>query len=487
MTASINLESGQAIRATIPTVLFTETFESPVVSGFDPTPPEVPNWVGATTGFGAARMGLDEVSSTNWTSPSGSNTQVYNCRYTNSGITTREGVIGSLDVNNVTYTVSFDVQFDKRLTGSWGADPSNQYNMQLYAADNIADVDRVNHTGNIVGATLLNDYTNADGGVVPDDDQFHTFRFSYTTDPVTDASLDGQDICVRFKGATSSAVIDNVRVAKNSESTYKAIGIPTYKLIWTPAQIQTLTWFDAGDISTIDLDGSNVTQWDDKSGNGHHATQSSATNQPTYSTSTRTMTFDGSDILGVGNNVGNLTDPYKDLQNFAVITVGSWGANSNNNNLFASWWGSGSGGGTTNGWNFRQRTGLSLTLRPGNDSGGSVDPPFGEDFIGAGIRDSSDDIFSRINGTQTYSKNNSSTISYTTRTNISAIGGLFGGDNWSSPNFYLRSGSTVKEIIVIDNTDVATVQLVEGYLAWKWKMVDGLDGSHPYKNSRPLL
>ncbi len=49
---------------------------------------------------------------------------------------------------------------------------------------------------------------------------------------------------------------------------------------WTPAQLSTALWLDAADAGTITLNGSTVSQWNDKSGNGRNATQSTAANQP---------------------------------------------------------------------------------------------------------------------------------------------------------------------------------------------------------------
>jgi len=43
-------------------------------------------------------------------------------------------------------------------------------------------------------------------------------------------------------------------------------------------------WLDAADTSTLTLSGSNVTQWNDKSGNSRHLSQATAGNRPTYST-----------------------------------------------------------------------------------------------------------------------------------------------------------------------------------------------------------
>lgn len=49
---------------------------------------------------------------------------------------------------------------------------------------------------------------------------------------------------------------------------------------WTPAQISTALWLDAADSSTVTLNGSTVSQWNDKSGNGRNAVQATAANQP---------------------------------------------------------------------------------------------------------------------------------------------------------------------------------------------------------------
>ncbi|MFM6272695.1 MAG: hypothetical protein ACKPFA_40420, partial [Dolichospermum sp.] len=65
----------------------------------------------------------------------------------------------------------------------------------------------------------------------------------------------------------------------------------------TPAQISTDLWLDAADSSTITLNGSTVSQWNDKSGNGRNAIQATATNQPAYTANglngKPVLTFDG--------------------------------------------------------------------------------------------------------------------------------------------------------------------------------------------------
>ena len=54
--------------------------------------------------------------------------------------------------------------------------------------------------------------------------------------------------------------------------------------LWTPAALGSLLalWLDADDSSTITLNGSTVSQWDNKSGNNFHLSQANAALQPRY-------------------------------------------------------------------------------------------------------------------------------------------------------------------------------------------------------------
>jgi hypothetical protein len=50
--------------------------------------------------------------------------------------------------------------------------------------------------------------------------------------------------------------------------------------LWTPADVTASAWWDASDTATITAAGTVISQWNDKSGNGIHATTISATNRP---------------------------------------------------------------------------------------------------------------------------------------------------------------------------------------------------------------
>jgi hypothetical protein len=183
------------------TIILTEDFESPDVtaaqsdgntSGAIPT-----GWVGATQGFGATRRGIVDEAHGDFTDPVGE--QAFAFRYTNSGLTTAEGEIGVLTLG-ATYTVLFDVVLD-------GHNSTTPYNAYLAAFD--------------AGATTRNDVrsdTNqrtiltSTSGNATNDGLYTQVSFSYTVDGTTPVGLLGKDVGLVFRGASSSAIIDNVSV-----------------------------------------------------------------------------------------------------------------------------------------------------------------------------------------------------------------------------------------------------------------------------------
>jgi len=149
-------------------------------------------WVRATQGFGASRCGLVDESAGAFTDPVGE--QAFAFRYTNSGLTTAQGVIGALTAG-VTYTVTFDVVADTAAT---------PYSMVLVTFNGAARNDVRSNTG--ATSTLATKSGNATG-----DGNYTTVNLSYTSDG-SEATL-GHDVALRFYGATTSATIDNVQVS----------------------------------------------------------------------------------------------------------------------------------------------------------------------------------------------------------------------------------------------------------------------------------
>ena len=80
---------------------------------------------------------------------------------------------------------------------------------------------------------------------------------------------------------------------------------------WTPALISTALWLDAADASTITTVSGAVSQWNDKSGNGRNATQTTAGNRP----ATGTATLNGRNVIRY-----DATDDFLSLSNTAGLT-----------------------------------------------------------------------------------------------------------------------------------------------------------------------
>jgi hypothetical protein len=97
-----------------------------------------------------------------------------------------------------------------------------------------------------------------------------------------------------------------------SGDTWKRAALSTWSELPVTANLE--LWLDANDSSTITLNGSTVSQWDDKSGNDYHVSQGTASNQPTLTSSVlnskNVLRFDGGDWLEnlVATPVGGSTN-----------------------------------------------------------------------------------------------------------------------------------------------------------------------------------
>lgn len=237
--------------------------------------------------------------------------------------------------------------------------------------------------------------------------------------------------------------------------------------LWTPALIAPAVWLDAADASTITLNGTTVSQWNDKSGNLRNASQSTAASQPTYTQSgigsKPSLTFDGGDFLTgtwaaanepqatlamVGNHASD--------QNIQVSV--SIGQTSTNNGFGIGWNGSGV-------YFASFLWGKSEARRNGFTS----DPVI---QIGAL---SNTNIVQSFNGTED-SVAVTSPGSVTTSYQVGAISGTFP----------VSANTRIAEVVILKS--VITIfdrQKLEGYFAWKWGLVGNLPSTHPYKNSPP--
>lgn len=185
-------------------LIFSDDFESPDVTaaqsdGNTSGAIDTAKWVKANQGFGSTRQGTVDEAHGDFTDPVGE--QAYAFRYTNSGITTLDGLIGAL-TPGTTYNISFDVVLD-------GHNNTTPYSAALVTFNGGAR-NAMNSGGISQNTTLV--LTTATGNAT-NDGLYTTVSFSYTTgDNAGDSAVLGHDVALRFAGATSSAIIDNVKV-----------------------------------------------------------------------------------------------------------------------------------------------------------------------------------------------------------------------------------------------------------------------------------
>jgi hypothetical protein len=228
---------------------------------------------------------------------------------------------------------------------------------------------------------------------------------------------------------------------------------------WTPAALPGLVaWYDASDAATITLNGSNVAQWDDKSGNGQNVYQSMAAHQPTYTASglngKPVLTFDG------GAWFSNLS---LSLPQFSVAMVET--ATENTKVIYYPV-GFGTGGISVGGTNFAQKFAISGTNSLQSTEYSVLNAPTivfgGSNNLGRQIA---------VNGNAP-----------ATDATVLSISQITIGQR--SDAFWKFFG-TIAEVVLTNNLLSTTDrQLLEGYLAGTEA---SLPAAHPYKSEPPAL
>jgi hypothetical protein len=223
---------------------------------------------------------------------------------------------------------------------------------------------------------------------------------------------------------------------------------------WTPAEIDTVAWYDADDSGTITESGGLVSQWNDKSGNENNAIQASVGLQPQYQTDALNgkpvVLFDGSDdVLPITGSFG-LQETYivlnaNDGANFTAWRwpLGGWTAWDNRTAAF--WASSGSS-------DFNCTSGILYLNGTTGGTSSMTFAPLSDYKVAGGLRPAP--VASRSDW---------------------KIGD--GDDNW-------KGG--IAEIIVLPTASTTEDrQKLEGYLAHKWGLEGSLPGDHPYKSTPP--
>ncbi len=275
-----------------------------------------------------------------------------------------------------------------------------------------------------------------------------------------------------YNGVAVDSVLVSITDNDNSAPTVDAGPDQTVLMTgssWSPSQTNVSLWLDAGDAATLVLNGSTISTWQDKSGNGRHATQGTAGNQPTDTANglngKHVVRFDGTTdflnvnldfLAGVSHAAFIVTKPttYTDIYGAAT---GSSSSNSlhvgfiTSANYRMNYWG--------NDWN----GGISANFRAGNANLLNYIWTSG----------SNKEIFA--NGS-----------SEGTSGSAGVMGPMAGGGRLSNVVGHGYYGGDMAEFIMVTGTvTVATREKFEGYLAHKWALTNYLPVGHTYKVTSP--
>jgi hypothetical protein len=255
-------------------------------------------------------------------------------------------------------------------------------------------------------------------------------------------------------------------------------------------------WLDADDAETIILNGSTVSQWNDKSGSGRNANQTDAARQPAYLPTgfngKPTLQTDGNDFLSLG-----VTSLGRNVSGITCALVGLHPAGqtflSNANEIFIS---------------ASSSTGTTRFLTTPNPSASTANRyAIGgrrlDTDLYATVSSTTDSLTNRGNrwiriAQRAYSDGVANHWTNGTQDMTNEVVGAQTAGNTSDTDSLrteifngvaaLPVGSQLSEIVLTHSTMTnEDRQKLEGYLAHKWGLTANLPANHPYKIVPPTV
>jgi hypothetical protein len=237
------------------------------------------------------------------------------------------------------------------------------------------------------------------------------------------------------------------------------LGFITASVPFNPTQISGITctlWLDGADSANIQVSGTAVTQWNDKSGNAGHATQTNSGNRPTFTGSGVVFNAASSQCLNMNTTFASTHSLY-----IVATPTSATGVY-----LFGRTYPSGHPSFIIN------YTGTALEYYAGGDgtTRTTLASPTST-FVAGYVRTFGTGVVARYNGT------NIPIGGAPTTENSSIAWGSLGCSAPAYGNFYT---GTIYELIIY-NTTLSTIQCqkIESYLTQKWGLVGSLPSNHP--------
>jgi hypothetical protein len=249
---------------------------------------------------------------------------------------------------------------------------------------------------------------------------------------------------------------------------------------WSPSAIATTLWLDADDQPTITNNSiGEVSQWDDKSGNGYHVSQGSTANQPVTGQNPsplynfRNRIYFNTTSKRLLNTAWNFT--LTSQHTFIVYTYETSGrllSQSNSGTDLAT----------------------NMYVPSVSTSATSISSYLSGTFrsaVSMVTTNAKPNLFeSHHNGTVLSNRINAGTPVNFTGT-LNATISRIGLNCTLSASGGVEVGGIINlmELVIINNTSLSAsdIEKMRGYLAWKWNMVSDLPSGHPYKTTPPDL
>ncbi len=250
------------------------------------------------------------------------------------------------------------------------------------------------------------------------------------------------------------------------------------EVVFTPADISPVFWFDADDASTITESGGVISQVNDKSGNANHASQSSSGSRPTVVASAQNgmagISFDGSnDFLEFDNPAGVRANNAKTIY---ALWVGQSGVGLYDFTIATRYLSSTD---LSRGYIARAESSVGLAYdhtgngqaRAGTYTDGST--AFARWTTGANGATPGFELNGTVLTLAANTLGTALTETSPDRTTIGQQGGGYGG-------FYL-----LELVGVTGNPGTAVHDQMAGYFAHRWGLTANLPSGHPYKTTPP--